>query len=172
MRLRVLLLITSFLSATFSNGQQPDSVRSGILVAALDIISNTTTCALITRDEKGNPHVRTMDPFAPETDFTIWLATNPKSRKVAEIRKNQHVTLYYSDKEDKGYVTIQGTAQIVNDQKEKDKRWKEAWNDFYPNRKEGYLLIKVTPSQLEVINYRWGISGNPGTWEPARVTFK
>ena len=112
-----------------------------------------------------------MDPFAPEADFTIWLATNPKSRKVAEIRKNQHVTLYYSDREDKGYVTIHGTAQLVNDQKEKDKRWKEAWNDFYPNRNEGYLLIKVTTLQLEVINYRWGISGNPATWEPARIVF-
>ena len=31
------------------------------------------------------------------------------------------------------------TAQRVNDQKEKDKRWKEGWKDFYPNGKDGYL---------------------------------
>lgn len=151
--------------------QKEDSVRNKLLEAARDIISNTTTCALITQDEKGNPKARTMDPFAPEVDFTIWLATNPKSRKVAEIKKNPGVTLYYADKENQGYVTILGTAQLVNDPKEKDQRWKEAWQNFYPDRKESYLLIKVTPVKLEVINYRKGISGDKATWGPAGVEF-
>ena len=139
------------------------------MAAARDILKNTTTCALITLDEKGRPHARTMDPFAAEGDFTIWMATNPNSRKVAEIKMNPLVTLYYADKADQGYVTLYGSAQLVNDQTEKEKRWKDAWKDFYPNRKEGYLLIKVTPLRLEVINYRMGISGDEITWAPASV---
>ena len=98
----------------------------------LDILNNTTTCALITLDEKGKPHARTMDPFAPEGDFTIWMATNPHSRKVAEIKMNPQVALYYADKDDQGYVTLNGAAQLVNDQREKDRRWRDAWKDFYP----------------------------------------
>lgn len=140
-------------------------------LAAREIIKGSGKCALITLDEKGLPQVRTMDPFEPESDFTIWLATNPKSRKVNQIKSNSNVTLYYTDKNDNGYVSIYGIAELVNDQQEKDKRWKKEWNDFYPNRTDGYLLIKVIPTRLEVINYSRGINGNPDTWQPAVVYF-
>ncbi|MDZ4715594.1 MAG: pyridoxamine 5'-phosphate oxidase family protein [Cytophagales bacterium] len=150
----------------------PAQTRDEVLAAARDIITHTTTCALITQDSQGISRVRTMDPFAPEADFTVWLATNPKSRKVEELRKNPRVTLYYSDKQDQGYVTIHGTARLVNDQREKDRRWKESWKEFYPNRSDAYLLIEVTPDRLEVINYRMGINGKKETWEPAAVVFE
>jgi general stress protein 26 len=90
---------------------------------------------------------------------------------VSQIRNNPNVTLYYTDKNENGYVSIYGTAELVNDQQEKDNRWKEEWKDFYPNRTDGYLLIKVVPTRLEVINYSRGINGNPETWQPAVVYF-
>lgn len=140
-------------------------------LAAMEIIKGSGKCALITLDGKGLPQVRTMDPFEPENDFTVWLATNPKSRKVGQLKNNPNVTLYYADKNDNGYVSIYGTAELVNDQQEKDKRWKEEWKDFYQNRTDGYLLIKVIPTRLEVINYSRGINGNPDTWQPAQIYF-
>jgi general stress protein 26 len=150
----------------------PDTSRSVILNAAREIIDNSGKCALITQDEKGMPQVRTMDPFSPEGDFTVWLATNPNSRKVKQIRSNPSVTLHYQDKDENGYVTIHGKAVLVNDQKEKDKRWKEEWKTYYTNRSDAYLLIKVIPDYLEVINYKRGINGDSKTWQPARLTMK
>jgi len=157
---------------------QPDSKPQNqkndhelILMAAREIILASGKCALITLDERGLPQVRTMDPFEPESDFTIWLATNPKSRKVNQIRNNPNVTLYYADKNDNGYVSIYGTAELVNDQKEKNKRWKEEWKGFYPNREEAYLLIKVIPFRMEFINYKAGHAGDPITWQPEIVLF-
>jgi len=141
------------------------------LIAAREIILASGKCALITLDEKGLPQVRTMDPFEPESDFTIWLATNPKSRKVNQIRSNPNVTLYYADKNDNGYVSIYGIAELVNDQREKDKRWKEEWKDFYPNRAEAYLLIKIMPLRMEFINYKAGHAGDSITWQPEIVMF-
>jgi general stress protein 26 len=129
-------------------------------------------CALITLDNKGIPQVRTMDPFEPELDFTVWLATNPNSRKAQQIKRNPKATLYYVDNDENGYVALHGTAVLVDDQKEKDKRWKEEWKAFYANRTDQYLLIKVIPDYLEVINYKRGISGDPKTWQPVRVDFK
>ncbi len=113
-----------------------------------------------------------MDPFFPEKDFTVWLATHPNTRKVSQIKNNPNVTLYYFDKNDNGYVTIHGKAELVYDQKEKDKRWKNEWKNFYANRTDGYLLIKVTPDYLELINYNRGISGDSKTWQPAMVRFR
>jgi general stress protein 26 len=169
----ILLSLVVFPEMTIAQVKQPaDTSTQFLLSAAREIIKTAGKVALITQDENGAPQVRTMDPFSPEEDFTIWLATHPNTRKAQQIRNNPNVTLYYPDKNDKGYVTIHGTAELVNDQKEKDKRWKNEWKNFYANRTDGYLLIKVTPAFLELINYNKGISGDPKTWQPAVVRFK
>jgi general stress protein 26 len=111
-----------------------------------------------------------MDPFPPETDFTVWFGTKNQSRKVNQIKNNSTVTLYYQDIDASGYVVIHGNAQIVDDQKEKEKRWKDTWEAFDPN-KEGYLLIKVSPKWMEVLSYSRGIVSDPSTWQTPVVTF-
>ncbi len=78
-------------------------------------MTTTRYCALITTGRNGRAQARTMDAFAPEADMTVWLATNPRSRKVAEIRRNPKVTLYYFDRESAAYVTIYGTARLVSE---------------------------------------------------------
>ena len=148
-----------------------DSINNKLKKAAREIMTSAGTCALITIDQKGRPRVRVMDPFVPESDFTVWFGTNPNSRKVDQIKKDPKVTLYYLDSDGSGYVMIHGTAQIVIDQEEKEKRWKVEWEAFYPNKTEDYLLIKVSPEWLEVISYTRGIAGDPTTWEPPTVLF-
>ena len=95
--------------------QQPSFSRDALISAAREIMTTTRYCALITTGRNGRAHARTMDAFAPEADMTVWLATNPRSRKVAEIRRNPKVTLYYFDRESAAYVTIYGTARLVTD---------------------------------------------------------
>ena len=155
-----------------SFGQQADTSRQFLLTAAREIIKSAGKVALITQDEEGIPQIRTMDPFEPEEDFTVWLATQPNTRKVQQIKNNNQVTLYYPDKADMGYVVIHGRAELVNDQKETDIHWKNEWKNFYTNRTDAYILIKVTPHYLELINYNRGVLGDPQTWRPAFVRFK
>ena len=71
---------------------------------AKEIMTNAKNCALITVDSLGIAHARAMDPFLPKDNFTVWLATNPKSLKVRQIEKNPKVTLYYFDAKNVGYV--------------------------------------------------------------------
>ena len=151
--------------------EQKDSSSNILINAAREIMTAAGTCALITLDEKDLPMVRVMSPFLPESDFTVWFGTNPKSRKVNQIKNNPRVTLYYVDSDVSGYVVIHGIAQLVDDLKEKEKRWKDEWEAFYPNRQEGYLLIKVSPESMEVISYTRGIVGDPTTWQPPVVLF-
>lgn len=142
-----------------------------LIAAAKEIISAAGTCALITVDEEGVPRVRAMDPFAPEENLTIWFGTNSRSRKVDQIKKNPGVTLYYLDSDASGYVIVQGVARLVNDPKEKEKRWKAEWEDFYPDKTKDYLLIEVTPLWMEVLSPPRGISADPLTWQPPIVNF-
>jgi general stress protein 26 len=129
-------------------------------------------CALITLDASGRPQARTLDPFPPDEHMVVWLGTNPRSRKVREIRRHPRVTLYYFDRDGQAYVTIWGLARLVNDEKEKAKRFKGEWKGFYPDRARDYLLIAVVPERMEVVSVKKGIVGDAKTWKPPSVRFQ
>jgi general stress protein 26 len=145
--------------------------RERVITVAREIMAAARYCALITVDSTGRAKARTLDPFAPDEQMVVWLATNPRSRKVAEIRRNPRVTLYYFDREGQGYVTVYGSARLVNDSQEKAKRWKTEWQAFYPNRGKDYLLIAVTPERMEVVSETKGIAGDSKTWRPPAISF-
>jgi pyridoxine/pyridoxamine 5'-phosphate oxidase len=63
--------------------------RDTILVAAREIIRETTYCALVTVDSTGQPQIRTMNPFPANDELITWFATSRTSRKVREIKNNQ-----------------------------------------------------------------------------------
>jgi len=150
---------------------QNDALNSKIREAANEIMTSATTCALITLDQEGWPRVRTMDPFPPESDFTVWLGTNKNTRKVEQIKKDPRVALYYLKDGDSGYVVIHGKAELINNQEEKKSRWKDQWEAFYTNKDKDYLLIKVVPENMEVVSYSHGLTGDSVTWKPPAIVF-
>ncbi len=155
-------------------GQKKESektLNTELTEAAKEIILSAGTCTLITLDQKGRPRARIMDAFLPESDFTVWFGTNPKSRKVNQITNDSRVTLFYRDHDDSGYVMIYGIAQIVNDPREKEKHWKEEWEFFYKDKQNDFVLIKVSPVWMEVVSNTRGIIGDPVTWEPLKISF-
>ncbi len=170
-RFAVLLTLLLGPSAIHSQETAKSFSRKQLIAAAREIMTTARYCALITLDPAGRPQARTVDPFEPDEHMVIWLGTNSRSRKVAAIRRNPRVTLYYFDRESEAYVTISGIARLVNDPKEKARRWKDEWKDFYPDRAKDYLLIKVTPLDLELVNVKKGILGDPHTWKPPAVNF-
>jgi len=168
----VLIILAAKSFPSLSQEMVPaDTTNTFLLRAAREIIIAAGVCTLITIDEDGRARARAMDAFLPEEDFTIWFATNPKSRKVKQIEHDPRVTLYYFDKASSGYVMLHGHAQLIDNEKEKEMHWKEAWANFYPDYPAGYLLIKVVPDWLELISERHGIIGDALTWQPPIVHF-
>lgn len=145
--------------------------RDELISSARQTMTSARYCALITTDSRARAHARTMDPFAPDEQMVVWLATNPRSRKVAEIRRNPRVALYYFDRETQAYVTLYGIAELINDKAEKAKRWKEDWKLFYPDRDKSYLLIKVRPERLETVDAKKGIFSAKPTWQTPSISF-
>lgn len=172
-KLTILALVLLFTPASIRSQEQKQRLsRDELIAAARETMAAARYCALITADSFSSPEARTLDPFPPDKNMVVWLGTNPRSRKVAAIRRNQRVTLYYFDREAQAYVTIYGIARLVNDPKSKSKWWKDEWNAFYHDRKKDYLLIRVTPLRLEVVNVTKSIVGDPHTWKPPSVTFR
>jgi general stress protein 26 len=163
----VFLLLLLFVSC--DNAQNP--IKKNIKEIAKEIMTNAKNCAFITIDSLGVAHARAMDPFLPEEDFTVWMATKPSSLKIKQLQGNNNVTLYYFDKESVSYVTLQGTASIVNSRNEKEKFWKKEWKNFYKNRTSDYALIKFIPKTGNVISEKYKILGDSITWETPKINF-
>ena len=149
----------------------PTVERDTLLSAAREYMHSARFCALITIDESGSSHARTMDPFDPDENMIVWLGTNRNSRKVREIKNNPNVTLFYTQNKGVGYVSIIGNATIVDDKEKKSELWKNEWKNFYDKGKENYVLIKVVPARLELLNFNLGISGDKYTWKTPAVEF-
>ncbi len=93
----LLFFITIPQECRAQNKIQVPAERDSIISAAREIIGMQKYCALITVDSSGTPQARTMNPFPPEDDMSIWIATNSRSQKVKEIHNNPHVCLYYAN---------------------------------------------------------------------------
>jgi general stress protein 26 len=146
--------------------------RDAALAAAREIMGMQKYCALITVDAAGQPHARTMNPFPPEVDMTVWIATNSRCRKVWEIQANPRVSLYYADhQEASGYVTLTGRAVLVDEMSEKLKRKRDYWEDAFPDW-QYLILIKVIPEKLEVLNYKRGFLNDTVTWQTPVIEFE
>ena len=86
--------LLSLVLALGSSGQSQEPSREKLIAAAREIMAAARYCALITLDSSGRPQARTLDPFAPDENMVVWLGTNPRSRKVAAIRRHPRVSLY------------------------------------------------------------------------------
>ncbi len=152
-----------------SEQQMAGTDREAILAGAREIMSLQKYCALITIDSTGQPHARTMNPFPPEADMMVWIATNSRCRKVREIQENSRVSLYYADHNNaSGYVVLTGKAVLVDDMNEKLKRKREYWDDAFPDWKY-LILIKVIPEKLEVLNYKRNLLNDTVTWQTPAI---
>jgi general stress protein 26 len=145
--------------------------RDTILVAAHEIINETTFCALVTIDSTGQPQIRTMNPFPANSELITWFATSRASRKVRDIKKNPKVCVYYADHiTAKGYVNITGTAEVIDDKDLLLKMKRDYWENI-PNWQNNFVLIKIVPKTLEVINYKHGLTNDPTTFRAPSIVF-
>ena len=161
-----LCLLFNFMSCMNTSKTSKMSLKE----IAKELMVHSESAALITVDSLGVTHVRAMDPFLPEDNFTVWMGTNPKSLKVSQIQKNKLVSLYYFDKESAGYITLQGVATVVNTREKKEQYWKKEWKNFYKNTITDYVLIKFVPNKATIISEKHQVLGDSITWAVPKLT--
>lgn len=151
---------------------QNSASRDTIMLAAREIIKETTYCALVTVDSAGQPQIRTMNPFPPNDELITWFATSRTSRKVREIKNNPKVCVYYADHiSAKGYVSITGTTTVIDDKELLLKMKREYWNGI-PGWQEKFVLIRIIPATIDVINYKHGLTNDPNTFRAPSIRLK
>jgi general stress protein 26 len=153
-------------------GSPREPTRENVMAAAREIMQAARYCALVTVDADGAPRARTVAPLPPvpgEDPLVVWIATRPATRKVAEIRAEERVVLYYFDARREEYATLAGRARLVEQRSEIERRSAGLDRELYPDWPEDCLLIAVEPERLEVQGR--GLEPDPVTWRPAGIDF-
>ena len=147
-------------------------VRPSLEEFARRIVRAVPYPTFITTDASGRPQARTVQALAPDSGWTVWFATNPRTRKVGEVERDARVVLHYFDQSTRSYVSLIGRARVVRDRATKAAHWDQAWNAFYPDRDKSVVLIAVEAERLEIVSSTLGISGDAATWTPPTVRLR
>lgn len=163
----VYLLLGQFTTLFSQNSTNRDS----IIHAAREMIKSLPYCALVTTDKAGKPQIRTMNPFPLSEGFVIWFATSRNSSKVDELKNNPRVLIYYADLEKAiGYATIEGDAEVIDNKELLIKKKRDYWDNI-PGWQDMFVLIKVIPHKLTVINYKHQIFNDSKTLKAPTIYF-
>src|SRR4030042_1316215 len=168
----VFTFLVSTSSSFYSELKGQSSVnRDTIIVAAHEIINETTYCGLVTIDSLGQPQIRTMNPFPVKDDFVIWFASSRTSRKVREIKNNPKVCVYFANHlTAKGYVNINGSASVIDNRELLIQMKRDYWSGIQ-GWQDKFVLIKIIPQSIEIINYKHGLNNDPNTFKAPCISF-
>lgn len=98
----------------------------------LDKIKEVKFATLTTLNGQGKLHGRPMYTCAPGNDGALWFFSEKDAQKIGEIQANPQVGLGYSDPDTATYVTIAGTAAVVEDQAKIKDLWREDFRSWFP----------------------------------------
>ncbi|WP_367108551.1 pyridoxamine 5'-phosphate oxidase family protein [uncultured Psychrobacter sp.] len=117
-----------------------------------DMVKDVTYTMLTTRTSDNHLHSCPMNTV--ETSIgakEIWLIGHNPSDPVNNMKKNPEVNLSYTSKDNKQYLSITGTAELVEDEEKLNELWSPMYNAFFEKGKEDpkVQLIKIVPHGAE-----------------------
>lgn len=123
-----------------------------------ELLDGFGVAMLVTRTPDGGLRGRPMALAEAEPGGTLWFATDRHSGKVDELAKDNHVavTMQSGSK----FVSLSGTAAVVEDRAKVAKLWKAEWKVWFPGGKDdpNIALLRVDGHAGEY----WDNSGTSG----------
>src|ERR1700760_590960 len=111
----------------FTTDTAQNMTREQMIAKVAELIKDINVAMMTTEAEDGLLHSRPMATQKTEFDGTLWFFSGLNSGKISEIDWNPEVNLSYSDGSHNKYVSVSGTADIVDDRAKKE----ELWSDIY-----------------------------------------
>jgi general stress protein 26 len=107
--------------------------------------------AMLTTHANGKLRSRPMSTQKFDFDGDLWFFTSDQTHKVEEIEKDNEVNVAYSKPEDNTYISVSGTASIVNDRDKIEELWNPILKAWFPKGLDDptLCLLKVTVEEAE-----------------------
>jgi general stress protein 26 len=128
---------------------------SRLMAGAAKTMRSARYCWLATATEAGFPHVRPMgrllnDPG--EDEWTIRFLTDGRSRKAADMRRAEEVSILVQHEPDLAYITLIGKAELHEDASDTLSRWKPAYDVYFPSEtdRRSAIFVEVEVERMEL----------------------
>ena len=109
-----------------------DSERAEHIEALADLVEDIRTCMFTTIDTDGAPWSRPMATQKNRFDGTLWFFTRKDSEKIDHIERDKRVGAAFARPGDQEYVTMAGTASLVEDRATMEKLWSPLNEVWFP----------------------------------------
>lgn len=125
------------------------------LAAARKIVAEIRFCWLATRSADGGANARAIRSCTGRPDDDEWtrrFLVRRSSRKVAEMREADRVTLAYQHDSGDAYIALGGRAILVDDVAEMRSLWPSTMDDRFPPgfADEHMMVVRVEVDRIEV----------------------
>ena len=116
-----------------------------------ELIKDIDIAMLTTVDEDGSLRSRPMGTQEVEFDGDLWFMTAIDTGKADEILRENRVNVSYAKPDDHRYVSVSGTAVLINDKAKIDELWSPIYKAYFPEGKDDprLRLIKVRVEKAE-----------------------
>jgi general stress protein 26 len=128
---------------------------SRLIAGAAKAMRSARYCWLATASENATPRVRPMgrvlnDPG--EDQWIIRFLTDGRSRKAADMRRAEEVTILFHHEPDLAYVALIGRAKLREDASETRSRWKPAYDAYFPDEADraNAVFVEVDVEGMEL----------------------
>jgi general stress protein 26 len=140
------------------------------LEVAVQLMNNAQFCFVVTC-QLDSPNAKLVIPTTPAVSgdsIIVYYPSNTGCGQVKYFENHPNVLLAYADKENRGYVTVHGTTEVIKDHNEKKKIWKEEWNTYCQPNHDDCVVIRVSSQKIEVMSegHRVGDIENTKNWKP------
>jgi general stress protein 26 len=129
--------------------QQTD--RSYAIKKLGDLIKSIEIAMMTTIEADGSLRSRPMATQQVEFDGELWFFASTSSPLAEELRQDERVNLSYAKPDDQRYVSVSGTAAIIDDREKMRELWSPIYKAWFPDGLEDpdLALLKVTVEQAE-----------------------
>jgi general stress protein 26 len=135
------------------------STRDADIKTLGEKIKSVRFAMLTTVEPDGTLQSRPMTTQQVEFDGDLWFFVGLDTDPVSAIKSNSNVNVAYAKPEDNLYVSVSGTAEIVEDEAKKKELWNPLFKAWYPDGLEDPTLglIKVSVTSAEYWDSPLGI---------------
>ena len=129
-----------------------------LLGRAKAIAAKAVNGVLITMDDQGFPHPRTMWTAGIDDDFTVYFVTGRQLQKCSQIAANPKVCAFWTEMDGKtigwNYALVKGEAKVTDDQALRDRFWNDMLSQYFPggSTDPGYVVIVIKPKELMLMD--------------------
>jgi len=107
--------------------------------------------AMLTTIDGGTLRSRPMQTQEAEFDGDLWFFTSTDTHKTDEIEKDNRVNVAYASPSDNTYISVSGTASLVNDKVKIEELWNPILKAWFPKGLDDptLILLKISVEQAE-----------------------